>query len=290
METSDITFDPNEINSQMLNRPSFRCTECGDCCANTIVPLTADEAVAWDQGGGGTGISAHLMLWDDEVALQRTMPTDILEWWRERTSEARCGRIRVRVSIRLWAVISETCHNLQGRRCSIYDSRPLVCRAYPVEVNEPPSDTAVYPEAAVCPPEAWKASPSTVGGLQDGFLAKDAYQAAWKQDQAPLRHLRGLIGMVVGSIPSDAEIIQSLPHGEVAALVAEARRRVAAQTPEPSPWWRVALLDHELGASLHRSGAFVVSEAPTGTFVLPGVRWRSTGDVPQGIYKPRRRK
>ena len=269
--------------------PSFKCTECAECCKNTIIPITADEAADWDAGGGATGMSAQLLLWNDEDALRRMMPADTFEWWRERTSEARCGRVRVRASLRLFTVVSGPCHNLRGTRCGAYERRPLVCRAYPVEVNEPPADTTVYPDATVCPPEAWGGTGGGCGELRASFQAKTAYHEAWKAEQTLLRHVRGLIGTSIGAIPSDAEIVHALPRGQVRALMSEGRARAEAGAAEPSPWWQVATFDTTLGASLRRKGGFVVGKVPAGTLVVPGLSWRTAGKAPKSLYQPPKR-
>ena len=247
-----------------------------------LIPLSVSDAVVWDRLGGTTGFSIQLMLWESEAALARMMPAATLAWWRERTHAGRCGKVAIRASVRLLAIVSGVCQHLKDdKSCGIYDQRPTVCRSYPVEANEPPSDQAVYPAETACPKEAW--SVAATSELPSAYAARDAYQAAWVADQPLLRRAAALLGHDVGSIPSDADILHGLPQGRLEAVFAEATRQ------ESSNWWKVAVLDHELGRSLHRRGAFVVGEVPTALVISPGLTWRQSGKMPTGLYEPPRK-
>ena len=54
------------------------------------------------------------------------------------------------------------CRNLdENDLCTIYESRPLVCRIYPVEINP---HIPLRPENKDCPPEAWEQGPELIHG------------------------------------------------------------------------------------------------------------------------------
>jgi Fe-S-cluster containining protein len=70
-----------------------------------------------------------------------------------RSFAAMSGTMHARVVATLAANLNGPCPNLlPDMRCGIYETRPLVCRIYPAEINPA---MVLRPENKACPPEAW---------------------------------------------------------------------------------------------------------------------------------------
>ena len=281
----------------------FACTRCGLCCRDTIIPLTVEEAVSWatltpDHDSGhdpsavrSVGMSAQILIWDDqnEAHLAASMPSGVFEWWRTRTRTSLCGRLPVRVSLRLYAIIDGSCPHLHGTLCGAHGRRPLVCAAYPLEVNEPPVMRVVHPEATSCPADAWEGRL-----LVDGDHATDtperaaytAYQTLWASDQAVLLHLRDLLGLHVGAMPSDAEIIHRIDTSKLLDAVGKSRRRHALGRTASGRRWKIHALDPEAAAMLKSAGAHLESTPPANALIVPGLLWRDDAGRVNGARRP----
>ena len=135
----------------------FACTGCGKCCTGHHVPLTLDEARQWAAAGGQV-----IVLIEGFVTDGPGMPADQREHVLRRSYPVACGGSEVRVSVTFAAFNPGRCRNLdENDLCTIYESRPLVCRIYPVEINP---HIPLRPENKDCPPEAWEQGPELIHG------------------------------------------------------------------------------------------------------------------------------
>ncbi len=127
----------------------FNCTQCGRCCRNLKLPLTAAEAAAWLAEGHMVQLICEAMPWLDGPAAEDPKAAHR----RRRSFETLSGSMPTRVIVMLAADLAGQCPNLQAdMRCGIYDRRPLVCRIYPAEINPL---VQLEPAKKCCPPEAW---------------------------------------------------------------------------------------------------------------------------------------
>jgi Fe-S-cluster containining protein len=97
----------------------FRCTDCGNCCTDTIVPVTEADVLRLMKG---TGLPALEFIdffersdFDDDA--------DDLGW------------VKLDEGLRAMALRKaegqEACGFLKDLRCSVYPHRPITCRIYP---------------------------------------------------------------------------------------------------------------------------------------------------------------
>lgn len=101
----------------------FRCTECGNCCSDTIVPVT-DEDVR--RVMKGTGLKAA-----DVATLYKKSDFDDggegLEFANLDGGRRTLG-LRKRFDK---GNGRDACRFFQGNRCSVYKDRPVTCRVWP---------------------------------------------------------------------------------------------------------------------------------------------------------------
>nr|WP_189672874.1 YkgJ family cysteine cluster protein [Pseudomonas taiwanensis] len=146
-----------EPGSSVNDRLRFACTGCGKCCTGHHVPLTLDETRQWAASGGQV-----IILIEGFVADGPGMPIEQREHVLRRSLAVPCGSGEARVSVTFAAFNPGRCRNLDDNDlCTIYESRPLVCRIYPVEINP---HIPLRPESKDCPPEAWEQGPTLIHG------------------------------------------------------------------------------------------------------------------------------
>lgn len=147
----------------------FDCTMCGKCCHNLRLPLTVSEAIAWLKRGHHVQLFVEATPWPEEP------PEDnlVAAHKRRRSFLATSGSLPIRVVVVIVAAFDGPCPNLlEDMRCGAYDSRPLVCRIYPAEINP---FISIDPAQKACPPEAWTGAGSPL--LRQGHIV-DAQIAA----------------------------------------------------------------------------------------------------------------
>ncbi len=126
----------------------FNCTQCGRCCRDTRVPLTASEAVAWLNRGHEVQLLCEASPWPPALDSE---PRAL--HFKRRSFTVASGSMPARVVVILVANVVGDCPNLlPSRRCGIYEIRPLVCRIYPAEVNP---FVILERDKKACPQEAW---------------------------------------------------------------------------------------------------------------------------------------
>lgn len=98
----------------------FRCTGCGNCCKDPILPLTDQDVIRIEQR---TGVEAQTFVrWVDRHAIDMDDEPEAFVRLRQgkRVMVMRQGR--------------GGCHFLgKDQRCTIYGSRPLGCRIFPFD-------------------------------------------------------------------------------------------------------------------------------------------------------------
>ena len=102
---------------------NFRCTDCGNCCSDTIVPITGQDVQRLMKG-------------------EKLKATDILEFYKSdefddggeglHFAELDEGR-KVMGLQKRWDAENgrDACKFFKNNRCSVYESRPVTCRVWP---------------------------------------------------------------------------------------------------------------------------------------------------------------
>jgi Fe-S-cluster containining protein len=105
----------------------FKCTQCGQCCRGTKIPLTVSEAIEWLCRGHDVQLICEASPWPSTLdGDPRALP------FKRRSFEVTSGSMSTRVVAILVANAVGDCPNLlPNLQCGIYEERPLVCRIYP---------------------------------------------------------------------------------------------------------------------------------------------------------------
>jgi Fe-S-cluster containining protein len=144
----------------------FKCTQCGNCCRDSKVPLTVAEAVGWLNRGHQVQLICEASPWPEGVADKDPQAAQ----FKRRSFAAMSGSMATRVVVILVANTAGACPNLMAdMRCGIYEDRPMVCRIYPAEVNPL---IGLNPKKKACPPEAWTTDLPIL--QRDGRVMSDA--------------------------------------------------------------------------------------------------------------------
>lgn len=236
----------------MNDRLRFACTGCGKCCTGHHVPLTLNEARQWATSGGQV-----VVLIEGFVADGPGMPVEQREHVFRRSLAVPCGSAEVRVSVTFAAFNPGRCRNLDANDlCTIYESRPLVCRIYPVEINP---HIPLRPENKDCPPEAWEQGPELIHGTLpvDPHLAAlvEASRQADRDDIAAKVALCQALGMTSSALKGRG-FTAYLPNMDAfGAALQQATQAVQAD-------WTLHVPDTELAASLVDLGLQTTAETP----------------------------
>lgn len=127
----------------------FSCTLCGKCCHDLKLPLTIAEATRWLTDGNDVQVICEAVPWPAEPAAEDLQAAHR----RRRSFPTSSGSMPTRVIVILAASFAGACPYLQSdMKCSMYPTRPLVCRIYPAEINP---FIALVPANTACPPDAW---------------------------------------------------------------------------------------------------------------------------------------
>jgi Fe-S-cluster containining protein len=127
----------------------FNCTQCGKCCRDSKIPLTVAEAMSWLNRGHPVQLICEASPWPPGLADDDPRAAH----FKRRSFAVTSGIMPTRVVVMLVADMAGACPNLLADlRCGIYETRPLVCRIYPAEINPL---IGLNPEKKACPPEAW---------------------------------------------------------------------------------------------------------------------------------------
>lgn len=175
----------------------FACTGCGKCCTGHHVPLTLDETRQWTANGGQV-----VVLIEGFVCDGPGMPAEQRDHVLRRAYPVVCGTAQLHVSVTFAAFNPGRCRNLDDNDlCTIYETRPLVCRIYPAEINP---HLPLRPENKDCPPDAWSQGPELIHGqsLVDPHLRAliEASRQADRDDIAAKVALCQALGMTTSAL------------------------------------------------------------------------------------------
>lgn len=256
-----------------MQSPSFACTLCGQCCRDTVLPFALGEAEAWLASGGAVGLETTITFWDP-TALPH-LPEDVRRHFERRGLAGRCGKAPVMVMLNIVGLVEGRCHNqADDGRCRIHPSRPLVCRAYPIRVNDDLPDQMVGPGHSECEAAAWPAAGEGRDVLApdaEERLAAEAFQGAFAAEKYILTALAAEAGIGVAMDPHDGHMIHRLPAGAAGQdLIGRAKARAGRSHPTsvPGGWWRLAAIDATLRQVARRMKAQVVTLKDAGDDVL----------------------
>lgn len=230
----------------------FACTGCGKCCTGHHVPLTLGEARQWATAGGQVIVLIEAFVTDGPG-----MPVEQREHVLRRSYPVACGGSEARVSVTFAAFNPGRCRNLDDNDlCTIYESRPLVCRIYPVEINP---HIPLRPQNKDCPPEAWEQGPELIHGslpVDAALLALvEASRQADRDDIAAKVTICEALGMTTSALKGNG-FTAWLP--EMTAFAA-ALEQVPAQT---GGGWALHVEQSELVNELRSWGLRTTAEAP----------------------------
>jgi Fe-S-cluster containining protein len=244
----------------------FDCTQCGMCCRNIRIPLTAAEAARWAEDGNQVQILCEAATWNGETPAADRRAAH----FERRSFAVTSGSMPVRVVVLLVANLQGNCPNLlPDLRCGIYERRPLVCRIYPAEINPVVAlDTA----RKSCPPEAWAPHhPLLVRGGQVMNLRIrreiDQYRESDAGDVPVRRALCDDLRLTDAAVAEEGYVVYTPPAADLLAGLGRAMRR------EPAPdggRWRLVTDRHETVASLTRQGAHACHSATLECPASPG--------------------
>ncbi|MGE7992594.1 YkgJ family cysteine cluster protein [Pseudomonas sp. NPDC089554] len=230
----------------------FACTGCGKCCSGHHVPLTLAESRQWARAGGQV-----VVLIEGFVADGPGMPVEQREHVLRRSHPVACGSGEVRVSVTFAAFNPGRCRNLDANDlCSIYETRPLVCRIYPAEINP---HIPLRPENKDCPSEAWEQGPELIHGslpVDPELMALiDASRQADREDIAAKVAICQALGMTTSALKGSG-FTAWLP--DMGAL-----GKVLEQLPadDGSPWM-LHVPDPAVADVLLPHGVLTTAEAP----------------------------
>lgn len=139
---------------------SFQCTQCGQCCHDLNIPLTAKETIDWISGGSPVKVLVEAIPWSEETV----QDNELLKRKKQVTFAAFSGSLTIRVQVTFLGHFLGACPNLDAQRhCRIYEDRPLTCRIYPFEMSP---HIALEPNNKLCPDEAWSLPKKTTASIQ----------------------------------------------------------------------------------------------------------------------------
>ncbi|QXH50709.1 YkgJ family cysteine cluster protein [Pseudomonas fakonensis] len=230
----------------------FACTGCGKCCTGHHVPLTLAEAGQWARAGGQV-----IVLVEGFMADGLGMPPEQRDHVLRRSHPVPCGTGELRVSVTFAAFNPGRCRNLDADDlCTIYESRPLVCRIYPAEINP---HLPLRPEGKDCPAEAWEQGPELIHGglLQDAELRGliEASRQADREDIANKVAICQALGITTSALKGNG-FTAWLPDMGAFASALEA---VSVDNPAQ---WQVHVVDGELAGSLQGHGLQTTAQTP----------------------------
>lgn len=233
-----------EPRRQVNDSLRFACTGCGKCCTGHHVPLTLAESRQWAASGGQVVVLIEAFVEDGPG-----MPADQREHVLRRSHPVPCGDSEVRVSVTFAAFNPGRCRNLnENDLCTIYESRPLVCRIYPVEINP---HIPLRPENKDCPPEAWEQGPELIHGslpVDPALLALvQASRQADRDDIAAKVAVCQALGMTISALKGNGFTAYLPDMGALAAAVADV-------PPAHDAPWALHVQDTALLAKLQAQG------------------------------------
>ncbi|RDK02071.1 YkgJ family cysteine cluster protein [Paraburkholderia lacunae] len=212
----------------------FGCTMCGKCCHDLRLPLTVAEAITWLKRGHQVQLFLEAIPWPEEPAHDNLIATHK----RRRSFPALSGSLPIRVVAVIVAAFDGPCPNLgEDMQCSAYESRPLVCRVYPAEINP---FIPLSPDQKACPPEAWMHGTSPLlrqGQIVDAQIAALIAESR-NTDAAEVDVKAALcetLGIATAALGNEGFVVHSPDASALLSALESARATVA---PMRSASWR----------------------------------------------------
>lgn len=227
----------------------FGCTQCGLCCRDLKLPLGLDEAIAWTAAGH----AVELLVEAIPEAVEPDSGTARFD--RARSMPMVSGSMAMRVAIMPVAWHDGPCPWLDtAMRCSRYETRPRVCRIYPLIARD---TDAPDPAQRLCPPEAWDpAQPLLTRGAvpADPALARTmaAYRRTAADDIAALIAVCALLGWSRAGFANEGFATMATDPARLNAAMASARRDPGAVAPVRN--WTIATNRRSTLALLQSAG------------------------------------
>jgi Fe-S-cluster containining protein len=228
----------------------FGCTQCGNCCRDTKVPLTVAEAIKWLNRGDEVQLLCEASPWSEALDGEPRAAH-----FKRRSFAVMSGSMPTRVVVMLVANVVGACPNLlSDMRCAIYQDRPLVCRIYPAEINPL---IALKRENKACPPEAWaKDQPLLQRGqvLTDDVISRDIEmsRAADVLDAGVKSRLCIALNLAHTALVHEAVLAYSPTAQTLLSALSIATATDSCQ--EPAAQWRFVSDQQETLEALAKSG------------------------------------
>ncbi|MCO7517035.1 YkgJ family cysteine cluster protein [Pseudomonas guariconensis] len=230
----------------------FACTGCGKCCTGHHVPLTLAESRQWAAAGGQVVVLIEAFVTDGPG-----MPSEQREHVLRRSYPVACGTTEMRVSVTFAAFNPGRCRNLDANDlCTIYETRPLVCRIYPAEINP---HLPLRPENKDCPPEAWEQGPALIHGnlpVDPQLMALiEASRQADRDDIAAKVVICQALGMTTSALKGNGFTAWLPDTGAFASALEQ-------EPSDQGATWALHVQDPALVEQLHGRGLRTIGEAP----------------------------
>ena len=237
----------------------FACTRCGKCCRGHKLPLGVSDALRWLRAGHPVEVLCQA------APLPGPDPDAAQAHFQRRSFAARSGTLTVNVAVILAARLDGRCPNLRDdQSCGIYDTRPVVCRVYPAEINP---CIELNPGAKACPPEAWAAGNPLFqrdGWLLDAVIRDDIEEArAVNRSDAIVKQMACDVLRIDATARAGEGFVLYAPDVPQLLAALEAATAAEASPPDEQRWQFITDRPESLQA-LARVGA----EARAG--VVPG--------------------
>ena len=115
----------------------FRCTECGNCCSDTIVPITHEDVARMMKGTGlkAMDIATFYKSSDFDDGGEGLQFVNLDGGRRTLGLRKRFDKENDR----------DSCAFFKGDRCSVYEHRPVTCRVWPFTLRFDPQRQARQP-------------------------------------------------------------------------------------------------------------------------------------------------
>jgi Fe-S-cluster containining protein len=230
----------------------FNCTQCGKCCQDLKLPLTVSEAIQWLENGHAVQVICDAMPGPQETAADDSRATHR----RRRSFSTKSGSLTSNVVVILAANLAGRCPNLGAdMKCGLYESRPLVCRIYPAEINP---FIQLDPRRKACPPEAWTADQPVIqrgGRITDACIRENIEQSREtdRRNVGIKQRVCAALNIHSAAVADEGFVVHS---PDAAALLAELTRAVDNPAGEiPDAQWHFVSNRAESVDSLASQGA-----------------------------------
>ena len=89
----------------------FQCTQCGQCCHDLNIPLTAKESIDWISGGNQVKVLVEAIPWSEETL----QVNELLNRKKQITFASLSGSLSIRVQVTFLGYFLGACPNLDAQ-------------------------------------------------------------------------------------------------------------------------------------------------------------------------------